>query len=65
LWWYLYFTGLGDAQVAALIAAMSGVGIICLAAGVPAVIRVLEAQEQTGRARPPQSQSPGAPVRFT
>jgi hypothetical protein len=41
LWWYLYFTGLGDAQVSAIIAAMTCAGIVCLIVSAPTVLRVL------------------------
>lgn len=40
-WWYLYFTGLSDGQVAAVIAVIGAAGLLCLIAGAPAVWRVL------------------------
>jgi hypothetical protein len=45
LWWYLYFTGLGDAQVAAIISAMASLGILCLVASAPTIWRVLKRGE--------------------
>ncbi len=40
-WWYLYFTGLGDAQVAAVIAAIAVAGLLCLIVSAPTLLRVL------------------------
>lgn len=48
LWWYLYFTGLGDLQVGAIITAMACAGIGCLIAGVTALRSVLKREEATG-----------------
>lgn len=40
-WWYLYFSGLGDWQAAAVSVAIAATGVLCFAAGAPTVWRTL------------------------
>jgi hypothetical protein len=46
-WWYLYFSGLDDAQVAAISSAMAGVGILCLVVSASTLWRVLRGGKGT------------------